>query len=289
MMSCCCAEASAGTVMLIKEDTGGTGPQSSSPALHFPSRFPTTWWGVASWKFHLSTRHSPKPPVHTGSARHSLTLPHLRLGVNMCIAVYVLSAFCSLSVSLSSLILEILMSTAFTFPQYRMCSWLMSQSLLWPKFQTLLVLCATDVGGFEMWQASTTRQRQERAWLDNDPTHQKRTTAHKASHHCSQIVFLYNIDFQKHWPGSVLPELFLKIIYHHPLCLFDFIQPLMWPDLSHPISLIGGIIPHLSNTALFHPWGHIDVNPHLGITTREATLQNINVKSSMQCSPVFYV
>ena len=52
----------------------------------------------------------------------------------------------------------------------------------------------------------------------------------------------------------------------------------MCPDLSHPISLIGRIIPYLSNTALFHLWGHIDVNPHLGITTQEAALQNINAK-----------
>lgn len=52
----------------------------------------------------------------------------------------------------------------------------------------------------------------------------------------------------------------------------------MCPDLSHPISLIGEIIPHLSNTALFHLWGHIDVNPHLGITTQGAARQNTNVK-----------
>lgn len=35
----------------------------------------------------------------------------------------------------------------------------------------------------------------------------------------------------------------------------------MCPDLSHPISLIGRIIPYLSNTALFHLQGHTDVNP----------------------------
>lgn len=52
----------------------------------------------------------------------------------------------------------------------------------------------------------------------------------------------------------------------------------MCPDLSHPISLIGRIIPPLSNTALFHLWGHIDVNPHLGVTTQETSQLNINVK-----------
>lgn len=48
--------ASGGVVILIKEDTGGSGPQSSSPALHFPSHF----CAVARRKFH---QFPPAPPV----------------------------------------------------------------------------------------------------------------------------------------------------------------------------------------------------------------------------------
>ena len=92
------------------------------------------------------------------------------------------------------------------------------------------------------------------------------------------IFFLQYRFLQKQRPDSVLTELFPKTLYYHPFCLFNFIQQLICPDLSHPISLIGGIIPHVSNTALFHLWGHIDVNPHLGITTQETTQQNINAK-----------
>lgn len=83
----CCDEVSAGTVMLIKDDTGGTSPQSSSSALHFPSQFPTTRQGVASRSYHkfppaAPVFHTTSPSLcfFTGSARPRLTAPHFLLG-----------------------------------------------------------------------------------------------------------------------------------------------------------------------------------------------------------------
>lgn len=106
-----------------------------------------------------------------------------------------------------------------------------------------------------------------------------KATAHKASHCCSNNFFFPIQIFRgKAWPDLVPRAVFLKIIYHSLFCLFNFIQKLICPDLSHPISLIGGIIPHLSYIALFHLRGHSDVNLHFGITIQETSEQNINVK-----------
>lgn len=118
--------------------------------------------------------------------------------------------------------------------------------------------------------------------MDNDPRTEllaELIKSRQLARPAAIVAAIHFLDFQRN-TGLIwsIHSLFLKTIHHHPFCLFDFIQQLMCPDLSHPISLIGGIIPHLSNTALFHLWGHIDVNPHLGITTQEAARQNINVK-----------
>lgn len=119
------SSSSAGMVMLIKEDTRGTGPHLPPYIFTLTFTRPGQEWPAAkstySLKHHLSTCHSPKFPAPNGE-HETLTETSLHpAGLLTCSVGMLrnLSAFSSLTKHLSSLILGICMSFTFTLPLQR--------------------------------------------------------------------------------------------------------------------------------------------------------------------------